>query len=90
MNSINFGSDVKLKKFEILGPSVLRLVSLNVLVFALLTAKSFFLLAECKPFLKYVCMKFGFKDFKVLKNFSNLHKRHTSIAGGFAFNSKLL
>ena len=30
--------------------------------------KSFFLLAECKSFLKYVCMKSGFKDFKSLKN----------------------
>ena len=53
------------RQFQILGPNVLMLFSPNVDVFALLTNKSFFLLAEYKPFLKYVCVKSGFKDFKV-------------------------
>ena len=53
--------------------------------------KSFFLLAECEPFLKYVCMKSGFKDFKVLKtSVGSLYKWLTSMDGHSAFNSKLL
>ena len=44
--------------------------------------KSFFLLAECEPVLKYVCMKCRFKDFKVLKTLiANLHKCLTYMVG---------
>ena len=39
-------------EFQILGPDVLRLFSPNVVIFALLTSKSFFHLGECEPFLK--------------------------------------
>ena len=96
MNSVNFGREVKSltssgEEFQILGPNVFRLFSPNVVVFTLLMTKSFFLLAECEPFLKYVCMKSGFKDFKVLKtSIANLHKQLTSTVGRSAFNSKLL
>ena len=79
------------REFQILGPNVLRLFSTNVVDFALLTTKSFFLLAECEPFLKYMCMKSGFKEFKVIKTLiANLRKRLTSMVGRSAFNSKLL
>ena len=57
MNSVYFGREVKSlmssgREFEIFRPNVLRLFSPNVVVFALLTTKSFFVLAECEPFLK--------------------------------------
>ena len=57
MNSVNFGREVKSltssgREFQILGPNVLRLFSTNIVVFSLLMTKSFFLLAECEPFLK--------------------------------------
>ena len=47
MNSVNFGREVKSlmssdREFQVLGPSVLRLFSPNVVAFALLTTKSFF------------------------------------------------
>ena len=96
MNSVNFGREVKSlmssgEEFQILGPNVFRPFSPNVVVFTLLMTKSFFLLAECEPFLKYVCMKSGFKGFKVLKtSIANLHKQLTSTVGRSAFNSKLL
>ena len=69
MNSVNFGREVKSftssgREFQILGPNVLSLFLPNVVVFALLTTMSFFLLAKCEPFLKYMCMKSGFKEFK--------------------------
>ena len=51
----------------------------------------FFLLAECEPFLKYVCMHSEFKDRKVLKtSIANLRKRLTSMVGRFTSNSTLL
>ena len=61
MNSVNFWREIKSltssgREFQILGPNDLKLFSRNVVVFALLTAKSFFLLAECEPFLKYMCI----------------------------------
>ena len=57
INSVNFGREVKSltssgREFQILCPNVLKLFSLNVVVFALLTTKSFYLLVECEPFLK--------------------------------------
>ena len=57
MNSVNFVREVKSltssgRKFQILGPNVLKLFSSEVAVYALLTTKSFFLLAECELFLK--------------------------------------
>ena len=65
------------REFQILGHNVLRLFSPNVVVFALLMTKSFFLLAECEFFLKYLYMKSGFEDFIVLKtsitNFQMFH-----------------
>ena len=47
MNSVNFGREVKSlmslgREFQILGPNVLKLFSPNVVVFTLLTTKSFF------------------------------------------------
>ena len=96
MNSVNFWREIKTftssdREFQILGPNVLKLFSPNVVVFALLTTKSFFLLAECEPFLKYMYIKSGFKDFNILKtSIANLRKRLTSTVGRSAFNSKLL
>ena len=79
------------REFQVLGPNDLRIFSPNVVVFSLLTINSFFLLAEYEPFLKYVCMKLGFKDFKFLKtSIANLRKCLTSMLGFSAFNSKLL
>ena len=57
MDSVNFGRQVKSltssgRELQILDPNVLRLFTPNVVVFILLTTKSFFLLAECDPFLK--------------------------------------
>ena len=57
LNPVNFGGEVKSltysgREFQILGPYVLRPFSPNVVVFTLLMTKSFFLLAECEPFLK--------------------------------------
>ena len=59
------------REIHILGPNVLSFFSPNVAVFALLTTKSFFLLAECESFLKYLCMTSGFEDFKILKTCKN-------------------
>ena len=57
INSVNFGREVKSltssgREFQILCLNVLRLFLLNVVVFALLRTKSFFLLVESEPFLK--------------------------------------
>ena len=70
MNSVNFGREVKSlmsssEEFQILSPSVFRLFSPNVVVFTLLMNKSFFLLAECDPCLKNVCMNL---DLRILKS----------------------
>ena len=73
------------------GANVVRLFSPKVVAFDLLTTKSFFLLTECEPFLKYVCMKPGFKDFKVLKtSIADLCKPLTSMVGSSVLNIKLL
>ena len=79
------------REFQILGPNVLRLFSTNIAVFALLTTKLFFFLAEYQPFLKYVYIKSGFKDFKVWKtSTTNLRKKLTTMVSPSASNSKLL
>ena len=49
---------------------------------------SFFLLEECEYFLKYVCVKSGFKDFKILETSSvNLRKRLASMVCHSTFNN---
>ena len=53
INSVNFGREVNSltssgREFQILGSNVLRLFSVNVVVFALLITKSFFLLVESR------------------------------------------
>ena len=57
MNSVNFVRKVKSstssgREFQILGPNVLRLLSSNVLVVALLTTKSFFSTSRVWTFLE--------------------------------------
>ena len=96
MTSLNFWREVKSltslsREFQILGPYVLRLFSSKVVVFPLLTTELFFFLAECEPFLKYVCMQSEFKDLKVSKiSIANLRKRLTSMVGRSTSNSTLL